>query len=264
MKKSLSILLFLVFALCITPALAHASDYPDGCTATTAYSSTTGHPCTTPDCAPGDLFSGLTGLPCSSGIVYLPGCYSTIGYSVTTGTKCDGSAVGVQTISQAQNTNISSTQSDTQTTSVAPLEVVPPISVTMTAGDGSQNWDKSYNIATLHVVPGNSAGTDIVQLSYHLTGDSTSGLDNFNVAAAGQISQAYNSDNLLDVKNPNAGYLFDSGYHIEPGVNQDIPITFTFNSGNNPASHVQIVFDSIMVHTGLTTTYPLNVTSPII
>lgn len=261
MKKSLSILLFLVFALCITPALAHASDYPDGCTATTAYSSTTGHPCTTPDCAPGDLFSGVTGQPCTSGITYLPGCYSTIGYSVTTGSKCDGSTVGVQTVGQSTtiNQNINSEGTSTVT---PPLDFVLPISVTMTPGDGSKNSDGSYNLATLHVIPGNSLGTNIGQLKFHLSSESTSGLDNFNIQALGQISQAYDFDDITNTKDLNGGYLFNSGYHVEQ--NQDIPITFTFNSGNNPASHVQVIFDNILVNKGIIVTYPLNVTSPII
>lgn len=93
MKKLLP-LFFLLLGLATAPAFAHAADYPDGCTATTAYSATTGHPCTLPDCAPGDLFSGVTGKPCG-GTGFLPGCWSLIGYSVTTGTKCDTPAQSV-------------------------------------------------------------------------------------------------------------------------------------------------------------------------
>jgi|GEM_PF-3407584 len=85
---ALGVVLLLIFSI----QTAHASTYPDGCTATTAYSSTTGHPCTEtlPDCNPGDLYSAATGRPCTQQ-TYLPGCTSTIGYSSTTGTKCDGS-----------------------------------------------------------------------------------------------------------------------------------------------------------------------------
>jgi hypothetical protein len=88
MKKLAFIGVFILLSLSLQTA--HASNYPDGCTATTAYSATTGHPCTLPDCNPGDLFSAVDGHKCTAA-VYLPGCFSTVGYSTTTGTRCDGS-----------------------------------------------------------------------------------------------------------------------------------------------------------------------------
>lgn len=97
MKKlyALGVILLLIFSI----QTVHADSYPDGCTATTKYSSTTGHPCATThqDCAPGDLYSSQTGKPCTSS-TYLPGCTSTIGYSVTTGQKCDGSSTQNSTV----------------------------------------------------------------------------------------------------------------------------------------------------------------------
>ena len=50
--------------------------YPEGCTATTAYSATTGLPC--------------TGTPTTPTTTYPAGCTSAVGYSPTTGVKCDG------------------------------------------------------------------------------------------------------------------------------------------------------------------------------
>jgi hypothetical protein len=92
MKKLyfIGVVLLLIFSI----QTVHADTYPNGCTATTKYSVTTGQLCTAPvsSCAPGDLYSAQTGQPCSSSPTYLPGCTSTIGYSITTGNKCDGSA----------------------------------------------------------------------------------------------------------------------------------------------------------------------------
>ena len=94
---ALGVVLLLIFSI----QTAHASAYPDGCTATTKYSSTTGHLCSIPTtCAPGDLFSSQTGQPCNSA-VYLPGCTSTLGYSITTGSKCDGSNTVTQVLQNA-------------------------------------------------------------------------------------------------------------------------------------------------------------------
>lgn len=88
MKKLyiIGVLLLLIFSV----HQVHADAYPDGCTATTTYSSTTGHLCTLPKtCAVGDIYNSQTGQPCNQN--YLPGCSVGTLYSVLTGQKCDGS-----------------------------------------------------------------------------------------------------------------------------------------------------------------------------
>jgi hypothetical protein len=131
MKKllyALGVSLLLIFSI----QTAHASTFPSGCTATSAFSSTTGHPCseTLPDCNVGDLFSAVTGRPCTQH-AYLPGCTSTIGYSVTTGSKCDGSTP-LQQISQQLNQIIQNTSPATPTSTVTtasdPLQINASIS----------------------------------------------------------------------------------------------------------------------------------------
>lgn len=88
MKKTY--LIGVALLLILSVHTASASSYPDGCTATTKYSSTTGHLCSVPaTCQPGDLYDSQTGQPCSQN-AYLPGCNSLVGYSVTTGVRCDG------------------------------------------------------------------------------------------------------------------------------------------------------------------------------
>lgn len=119
MKKTAIAGAFLLLALSLTSA--HAASLPEGCRAGDSFSATTGHSCTEPQtaCAPGDLYSSETGLPCSS--AFLPGCGSTAGYSVLTGTKCDGSTVSQELISQLkqliQNTMPKTTE---QTVTVTP------------------------------------------------------------------------------------------------------------------------------------------------
>lgn len=123
----------LLLALLVHPAAHADSTYPDGCTATTAYSSTTGHPCTLPDCNPGDAYSALTGLPCS-GAPYLPGCYSAEGFSVTTGAKCDGSSPA-QTITSSV---VSPAETPRQNQSAMPTEENSQMS-DMTALDAARS-----------------------------------------------------------------------------------------------------------------------------
>jgi hypothetical protein len=125
----------LLLALFIHP-VAHADTYPDGCTATTAYSVTTGHPCTLPDCAPGDAYSALTGHPCS-GTVNLPGCYSAEGFSVTTGTKCDGS---IPAPSITNNVTPVVSQSQSQTMSIPDQIPAPTTSDTIVAPVDKSAW----------------------------------------------------------------------------------------------------------------------------
>lgn len=132
MKKLALLGVFLLVVLSIHTS--YADTLPDGCTATTKYSSTTGHPCTLPDCAPGDLFSGLTGKPCS---VFLPGCYSTQGFSVTTGHKCDGSSPAQTIINNPVPTGNTSTQtmqnnSSTPADNTQPADTAPNVPVQLT------------------------------------------------------------------------------------------------------------------------------------
>lgn len=96
MKKLafLGVLLLVILSL----QTAHASTE---CAPGDNFSAVTGLPCTTQkECAPGDLYNSKTGLPCST--TFLPGCTSTIGYSVTTGSKCDGSTP-LQALTQSIN-----------------------------------------------------------------------------------------------------------------------------------------------------------------
>lgn len=109
MKKIYLIGAFLLLVLSVHQV--HADPYPDGCTTTTKYSSTTGHACSVPmTCQPGDLYDSQTGQPCVSN-AYLPGCTSLNGYSVTTGVRCDGAIrPSQQTIGTAPSVPISSMQ----------------------------------------------------------------------------------------------------------------------------------------------------------
>jgi hypothetical protein len=64
--KKLSILAALLL-LTLSAPIASATSYPDGCTATTKYSATTGHLCLSlNNCAPGDLYSQLDGHKCGA------------------------------------------------------------------------------------------------------------------------------------------------------------------------------------------------------
>jgi hypothetical protein len=123
----LGIALFLIFSI----QTAHASTFPSGCTATSAFSSTTGHPCTeaVKDCDVGDLYSAVTGRPCTQQ-KYLPGCTSTIGYSVTTGSKCDG-AMPLQQISQQLNQIIQNTSPATATPDIIAPTPLDPLQITV-------------------------------------------------------------------------------------------------------------------------------------
>jgi len=82
-----------VLSILLIPLSAHAAGYPNGCTATTKYSATTGKPCdyypNPAGCQPGDLYDSNTGNPCGATVAYLPGCTSLYGYSMTTGRSCN-------------------------------------------------------------------------------------------------------------------------------------------------------------------------------
>jgi hypothetical protein len=92
--------------------IVNASAFPDGCSATTKFSATTGHSCAiSQTCVPGDLFDSMTGKPCKSG-GYPIGCNSFAGFSTITGQKCDGSipapAIQIQQYVPAMPTSSSS------------------------------------------------------------------------------------------------------------------------------------------------------------
>lgn len=104
MKKIIYILG--IVSILLIPLVTYAVTYPDGCTATTKYSATTGKLCSNlpqNDCSPGDTYSSLTGQLCSS---YILGCVSTSGFSIVNGKKCDGSVSVSQTDSQPIQENI--------------------------------------------------------------------------------------------------------------------------------------------------------------
>lgn len=133
MKKLLTIGIFIL--LIFSVHTVHADTLPSGCLAGDNFSSTTGYPCTLPDCNPGDLFSGIDGHRCST-TAYLPGCYSINGYSVTTGHKCDGSdttqpitnnpAPTGNTNTQPMNNQSDSTDNTQPVSStVAPIQLTP-------------------------------------------------------------------------------------------------------------------------------------------
>lgn len=123
MKKTLFYISFILVLL--LPVFVHADmiTYPDGCTVTTKFSSTTGQPCQKSACSPGDVFSSETGQRCSDINISLPqGCITLEGYSPLTGTKCDGTILRVQTVQQANNALPDiSTQVDKVGTSAAKL-----------------------------------------------------------------------------------------------------------------------------------------------
>lgn len=142
MKKITYIALFLVLVLSIQHA--HAATYPDGCTATTAYSSTTGIPCTVQTCAPGDLFNSQTGQPCGN---YLPGCNATSLYSVTTGRKCDGSMPVQQytLITQAPTVSQQSVQAPVAPVPQAPATIITNPIIPMDYTDHTVSIRKQIN-----------------------------------------------------------------------------------------------------------------------
>ena len=95
MKKIIGISLVVAFALgifSISVDLVDASvvDYGDGCTATSAYSVTTGKQCnvdSTVGCKAGYLFSPITGAPCSAPTLP-PGCLPGYIFSYLSGARC--------------------------------------------------------------------------------------------------------------------------------------------------------------------------------
>jgi hypothetical protein len=69
--------------------------FPQGCTSTSGYSTTTGQLCSTTinlpqGCTSTSLYSVTTGQACTTTIVLPQGCTSTSGYSITTGQLCVG------------------------------------------------------------------------------------------------------------------------------------------------------------------------------
>lgn len=190
---------FLLLALFVHPTVHADTAYPDGCTATTAYSSTTGHPCTLPDCAPGDAYSALTGLPCGE-TQYLPGCYSTDGFSVTTGTKCDGS-VPAQTITndissittQAPSQTMD-TQTNTQVTTPADIDnIVPPVQERDPAGV----MENPNNIVYVTKIATYDSAHNPTGYAYNMSVADTTGQTNdvyvgiSNLAGAQQLANQY-------------------------------------------------------------------------
>lgn len=150
-----ALLLILLGSFDAKSANAQALPFLPGCNATSNYSTTTGQPCRTnittqTECAPGDLFSYLTGLPCT-------GTATTTTIPTTASVK-NGDVISVNYTGSLTNGTVFDSNTNPK------FGHVTPFTFTVGAGQVIAGWDKGVvgmtvgQTKTLTILPSDAYG----------------------------------------------------------------------------------------------------------